>query len=125
ASRAYQELVNDDRRAKYDRKLADFERSQAPAPEAPSGASSTRRTVNLSDDRPSSPAQRSRFDITPENWPWFSPAEPGGDVAGTRRPPPGKGRTITLRIAGVACWLGWAVVSMFWWHGPRLAVEGS
>lgn len=125
ASRAYQELVDDDRRAKYDRKLADFERSQAPAPEAPSRASSTRRTVNLSGDRPSSPAQRSRFDITPENWSWFSPTKTSGDVAGTRKPSSGKGRTIALRIAGIAFWLGWAVVSMFWWHGPLLAVESS
>lgn len=128
AGRAYQVLVEPKARAKYDRQLDDFERRSAPAPEqtAPEQASDAasqspsqpRRTMNFSQAAGARPG--GRFDINPENWSWFAPASPASDDAPKKG---SKGRVIALRALGIASWLAWAAVSMYWWHGPLMAVN--
>lgn len=124
AGRAYQELRDPERRARYDEKL---EREESAAPRfdpaqpdsAPTGQSTQgRRRVNVQDQR--SPAG-GRFEINPENWPWFTPAQSGSDVSDARPSRLPAVASVAARILGPASWVLWAIVSIYWWRGPILA----
>lgn len=125
AGRAYEVLSDEKKREKYDRQLADHERRQLPepaqSPASASPASGARRRVNLSGEAPV--RSRNRFDITPENWSWYSPVDRSAttEVSTDKKPSSGKGRAIALRAAGIGAWALWALVSVYWWRGPLLA----